>query len=737
MEPPSESLQQLLAECGLCRRGELRRCRGRVRRLVHDLPAFDSVWIDALLQARVLTGYQARVLSSNDPGRLRVGPCVLLERLGGGRWSETCLGEVIGQSRERRVLKRLVVPSDILEGVTSRLNDLVGRSSGVDHPGIVAPRVVNRSGRELVLASRYVDGPSLRDLLVRRGRFPSDVVEEIGRGLVEALGEFDSAGLVHGDLMVGNIRLGADGQAVAVDAGVAVAVEPRLVVDLARGPDRYDGIAPERVATSGAATCGSDMYALGCLLFELLAGRPPFPVADVVMKLNAHQGAPVADVRDWAPDVSPGLAERVNRLCAHEASDRPSGWREARQEWRTRRGRSHRQSRRFRRELRSAAPAIHVAATSRPGRVSSGVVGTVVAVVLAAVAWSGQQWIASNGPAAAAASTSMNEQVAEPSRRGTGALPEGGAAGSGWPVRGDDGTLRLETSTTRSGVRLEDSESLVLVGGDASRGVYTEIVIEPGQPLELHAPRVELHGLSLRGPAGEPWVVIHGGAVRIVDCRFVAEADPGPTRPGVAVEVVDRAEHGGVLIELTRVMLYQLATGVGIRAAEAEVVAEDVLQVAGGSLLEWQRPDTSARGSLVLDLSHCTLRRSRRLLAFGGGAVRIESEACVLAIRSGGVLCESTVAMSGSVRIRGNATLLTPGAVVTRGRGDVEGLVAAVPTFGGPASIDARDSELSRLPAGVPGVDGSRPGIRVRARPAGGVDDRLGDGVGGGGPPGR
>ncbi len=732
MEPPSESLQQLLAECGLCRRGELRRCRGRVRRLVQDLPAFDSVWIDALVQARVLTGYQARVLSSNDPGRLRVGSHVLLERLGGGRWSETCLGEVIGQGHERLVLKRLVVPSDILEGVTSRLNDLVGSSAEVDHPGLVAPRSVSRSGGELVLCSRYVDGPSLRDLLVRRGRFPSDVVAEIGTGLVEALAEFEAAGLVHGDLVAGNVRLGADGQAVALDAGVAVAIEPRLVVDVARGPNRYDGMAPERVASSGEASVLSDMYALGCLLFELLAGRPPFPVADVVMKLNAHQGSQVADVRDWAPDVSAGLAERVNRLCAHEASDRPGSWREARQAWRTRRSLSHRQSRRFRRKLRSAAPAIHVASTSRPGRLPTAVVGTVVAMVLAAVAWSGQWWVASSGPEPVAASAHDRGQLTDPLRARAVGVPDGGVK-SQWPMRGDDGTLRLESSTTRSGGRLEDSESLVLVGGDPARGSYSEIMIEPGRPLELHAPKVELRGLSIRGPAGEAWVVIHCGVVRIVDCRFVGETGSTSDLASVAVVVSDRAKQGGVVIDLRRVMLYQISCGVRIRAADAEIGAADVLQVGGGSLLEWQRPAATNSGSFDLDLSHCTLRRSRRLLAWSGGTVRIESEACVLAIRSGGVLCESRVANGGSVQIRGRATLLTPGAVVTRGRGDVEGLVAAVPTFGGPASIDVRDSELSRLPAGVPGVDGSRPGIRTRSNPIG----SAGVGGGGGGAAGR
>lgn len=114
-----------------------------------------------------------------------------------------------------------------------------------------------------------------------------------------------------------------------------------------------------------------------------------------------------------------------------------------------------------------------------------------------------------------------------------------------------------------------------------------------------------------------------------------------------------------------------------------------------------------------MELRHCTLRQLRRLLKFGGGRVRIETEACVLAIPSGEVLCESRIGSTGVVAIRGRATLLTPGTLVTDGGGDVEGLVAAVPTFGGPATVDPRDSELSRLPAGVPGVDGTRPGIRA------------------------
>ena len=125
-----------------------------------------------------------------------------------------------------------------------------------------------------------------------------------------------------------------------------------------------------------------------------------------------------------------------------------------------------------------------------------------------------------------------------------------------------------------------------------------------------------------------------------------------------------------------------------------------------------------------LSMSHCTLRHTRGLLFWKGGALRVDADACVLAIRSGGVLCDGRDGSGEPVVIRGRQTLLTPGATVTRGPGDVEGVVAAVPTFRGPATTDSRDSRLSRIPAGVPGVGSTRPGIRVRESKTGRVTRR-------------
>ena len=83
------------------------RCRGAVRRLVRDLPSFDSVWIDVLLQHRLLTPYQARVLDSADPDRLRLGGHIIRECLEENAWR----GVYRGRSLEGDSIRLLTVHS--------------------------------------------------------------------------------------------------------------------------------------------------------------------------------------------------------------------------------------------------------------------------------------------------------------------------------------------------------------------------------------------------------------------------------------------------------------------------------------------------------------------------------------------------------------------------------------------------------------------------------------------------
>ncbi|HID22086.1 MAG TPA: serine/threonine protein kinase [Planctomycetaceae bacterium] len=384
LEPPSEQLQRILAEYRLCTRGDLRRCRPRVRRLAHDLPAFDSVWIDALVQAGRLTSFQARVLESAHPESLRVGPCILIDRLGRGRFGATYLARHIDRN-EQCVLKRMRLSPDAFSVAADRLTQLVTACHALNHPSLVAPHVCKqmapdavekRSGRpaslepgEVILISRFVPGLTLKELLIRRGRFPPDVVWEIGRQLLDGVVAVEERGFVHGEIGLTNVRLSSRGVATLVDAGVLPAVQPELSIHESVSPDRCDGIAPERIGTGAPPTVLSDLYALGCLLWTLLAGRPPFPSGDPLAKLAAHQTRPIPDIREWSPMTPEPLARLITDLVAHDPAERPQSAREARRLWgRPGRWGQHR-VRRFRAQFDNGVPKVPPPAAHRtPGR---------------------------------------------------------------------------------------------------------------------------------------------------------------------------------------------------------------------------------------------------------------------------------------------------------------------------------------------------------------------------------
>ena len=136
-------------------------------------------------------------------------------------------------------------------------------------------------------------------------------------------------------------------------------------------------------------------------------------------------------------------------------------------------------------------------------------------LVLAAAVWSGHRQPTTAGsqkplrPAVASAGVTDDDH-------GEAVAEIGGA--SEWPAEAADGTIRLDDSREWSGVRLEHASSLRITGRENGGVARAEIRIESGRPLELRAPAVSLRGLRLRGPIGDPWVVVLGGVVRIVDC---------------------------------------------------------------------------------------------------------------------------------------------------------------------------------------------------------------------------
>ena len=336
LEPLSDPIVGILLQERLCTPRDLRRARSYVRRLAHDLPAFDSVWLDALAQMGRLSPLQVQILESSDPGLIRRGPALLESRVGQGPFSTTFLCRIdsgldlvmdrprgrhpTGQPAVVKEIGRDLLPSP---DSVSRLTSLVAELSTLSHPAVAGPVLCFESESHLWLVSRRITGPTLSELLIRRGRFPVPIVLEIARQLLTGLAELEAYGLMHGDIRLSNVRLTSTGQAVLVDAGVRTAIDPEISVHSRLAPERYDGLAPELIGTAQLPTAASDLHALACLLWQLLAGRPPFPGGDPLGKLAAHQTRRIADIRDWAPDVPELFAETLKHWTEPDPGLRP------------------------------------------------------------------------------------------------------------------------------------------------------------------------------------------------------------------------------------------------------------------------------------------------------------------------------------------------------------------------------------------------------------------------------
>ncbi len=169
----------------------------------------------------------------------------------------------------------------------------------------------------------YVEGESLRDRLRREGRLPvADALRIIAHSAA-ALDYAHGHGVVHRDIKPENILLTRDGQALGADFGIARAIggdQSLTQTGVTLGTPAYTS--PEQASGTGEVDGRSDVYSLGCVAYEMLAGAPPFtgPSAQaVIAKRFTEVPAPLGSRR---PDVPPSIADAIGRALAREPGDR-------------------------------------------------------------------------------------------------------------------------------------------------------------------------------------------------------------------------------------------------------------------------------------------------------------------------------------------------------------------------------------------------------------------------------
>ena len=170
----------------------------------------------------------------------------------------------------------------------------------------------------------YVEGESLRDRLDRERQLPVEEALQIAREVATGLSYAHSQGVVHRDIKPENILLSGE-TAVITDFGIARAISAaggtRLTATgIAIGTPTY--MSPEQVAGDRELDARSDLYSLGCLVYEMLAGEPPFTGPTVEAVIGKHVSAPPPQVTVARSSVPPVISAAIQRALAKAPADR-------------------------------------------------------------------------------------------------------------------------------------------------------------------------------------------------------------------------------------------------------------------------------------------------------------------------------------------------------------------------------------------------------------------------------
>lgn len=243
------------------------------------------------------------------------------------------LGPVLGHGGMARVqrakdrklerpvaVKILSAPYDRDKAFVERFQREAHAAARLNHPNIVAVYDSGSENGTHYIVTELVDGETLGELLNREGALPPERAAEIGREVARALTAAHERGVVHRDVKPGNVMITADGKVKVVDFGIARAAGAESVTrsGLVLGSAPY--ISPEQ-ARGEPGDERSDIYALGCVLYQMLTGQAPFVADTPLATLYLHVHEPVVPPSNVRP-VPPEIEQVVMRCMEKDPADR-------------------------------------------------------------------------------------------------------------------------------------------------------------------------------------------------------------------------------------------------------------------------------------------------------------------------------------------------------------------------------------------------------------------------------
>lgn len=269
-----------------------------------------------------------RAAPTAEIGRLlestMLGPYRLDEFVGGGGMGAVfrALDTTLDRTVAVKVLARR--QSDD-EETLRRFRNEAQSAARLDHENIGRVHAVGSEGDWHYIVFEFIEGTNIRDLVREEGPFDPARTIDVAIQVADALEHASEREIVHRDIKPSNIVITPAGRARIVDMGLARLHQVEGDADLTVSGmtlGTFDYISPEQARDPRAADVRSDLYSLGCTMFFMLVGRPPFAEGTMVQKLLQHQQAAPPVIDEIRPEVPRRLAAIVERLMEKDPLDR-------------------------------------------------------------------------------------------------------------------------------------------------------------------------------------------------------------------------------------------------------------------------------------------------------------------------------------------------------------------------------------------------------------------------------
>jgi len=291
----------------------------------HRLPEDPQKIAAEMVEAGLLTEWQSEKLLAGKHKGFMLGKYKLLRHLGKGGMSQVYLAE---HTLMKRKVAIKVLPANRVEDSTylERFRTEARAAAKLDDPNIVRAYDIDvHEGKTHFIVMEYVDGLDLHVLVRDKGPLPyekaADYIAQVARGLAHA----HEMGLVHRDIKPANCLVDKHETVKLLDMGLARLIDDEASLTLENNENvlgTADYLAPEQALNSHKADARADIYSLGCTLYYLITGHPPFPEGTISERLLKHQVEQAPSIFKDRPDAPSVLVNICNRMMAKRADER-------------------------------------------------------------------------------------------------------------------------------------------------------------------------------------------------------------------------------------------------------------------------------------------------------------------------------------------------------------------------------------------------------------------------------